>query len=196
MINDKSKDKKKKKHDWELESPFDAAASLEELIDAQPFKEASDERGESVTAGARVPLWLHRRIVKLKELPGSPYEVNSDVYRDCIYAGLQILHMRYGMSPDWDVERKMAAVADATGAGKRIRNQVEELINGLEDLHAEGDEEQAIQRLSDYVMAAKELERNWLRERVFRMLKANRVVREISEGCDDEVQKLLGGKGK
>ncbi len=193
MVNDKDK-KKKKKHDWELESPFDAAATLEELINAQPFKEASDEHGESVTAGARVPLWLHRRIVRLRELAASPYDVNSDVYRDCIYAGLQILHMRYGMGPDWDVERKMAAVADATGAGKRIRNQVEELISGLEELHAAGDEEQAAQRLNDYVVAAKELEGSWLKDRVFRMLKASRVVRDISEGCDEKVQKLLGGK--
>jgi len=190
--NDKGK--KKKRSDWELEAPFDAAASLEELINAQPFKEASDERGESVTAGARVPLWLHRRIVKLKELSGSPYEVNSDVYRDCISLGLQVLHMRYGMGPDWDVERKMAAVADATGAGKRIRSQVEELLSGLEELHAEGDEEQAAQRLSDYVIAAKELESGWLKDRVFRMLKASRVVGDIAEGCDKEVQKLLGGR--
>ena len=194
MINDKSKDKKKKPADWELEAPFDAAATLEELINGQPFKEASDEHGESVTAGARVPLWLHRRIVKLKELPGSPYEVNSDVYRDCISIGLQILHMRYGMGPDWATERKMAAVADATGAGKRIRSQVEELISGLEELHAEGDEGQAAQRLEDYVLAAKELESGWLKDRVFRMLKASRVVRDISEGCGEEVQKLLGGK--
>lgn len=193
-MTEQPKGKKSKPPDWELESPFDAAATLEELINAPPFKEASDERGESVTSGTRIPTWLHRRVVKLREMPGSPYEVNSDVLRDAVYTGLQILHMRYGMSPDWAAERKMAAVADATGAGKRIRSQVEELISGLEELHAEGDEEQAAQRLSDYVIAAKELESGWLKDRVFRMLKASRVVRDISEGCDEDIQKLLGGK--
>jgi len=193
MVEEPNK-KKKKPSDWELEAPLDAAATLEGLINAPPFKEASDEKGESVTSGTRIPTWLHRRVVKLREMPGSPYEVNSDVLRDAVYAGLQILHMRYSMSPDWDVERKMAAVADATGAGKRIRNQVEELISGLEELHAEGDEEQAAQKLNDYVIAAKELEGGWLKDRVFRMLKVSRVVRDISEGCDKEVQKLLGGK--
>lgn len=191
---EQTKGKKSKAHDWELEAPLDAAATLEELINSPPFKEASDERGESVTSGTRIPTWLHRRVVKLREMPGSPYEVNSDVLRDAVYVGLQILHMRYGTSPDWAAERKMAAVADATGAGKRIRSQVEELISGLEELHAEGDEEQAAQRLSDYVVAAKELESGWLKDRVFRMLKTSRVVRDISEGCDEEVQRLLGGK--
>ncbi len=187
-------EEKRKASSWDLEAAFDAAATLEDLISAQPFKEASDDIG-SVTAASRVPTWLHRRVVKLRELAASPYEVNSDVYRDCIYAGLQILHMRYGMTPDWDVERKMAAVADATSAGKRLRAQVEELINGLEDLHAEGDEEQAAQRLSDYVVAAKELESNWLRNRVFRVLKGSRVVREIAEQCPMEVRRMLkGGK--
>lgn len=182
-----------KPSDWELEAPLDMVASLEELISASPFKEASDEHGESVTSGTRIPMWLHRRVVKLREMPGSPYEVNSDVLRDAVYVGLQILHMRYATSPDWNVERKMAAVADATGAGKRVRAQVEELISGLEDLHAEGDEEQAAQRLSDYVMAAKELDIDWLRERVFRMLRASRVVKDVADKCSKEVQKLLGG---
>jgi len=111
-LAEENKEPKTKKSDWELESSFDLAATLEDMINDKPYKEASDESGESVTAGARVPSWLHRRVVKLRELAASPYEVNSDVYRDAIYNGLHVLHMRYGLTAAWSIERQMAAVVD------------------------------------------------------------------------------------
>lgn len=185
--------KKPKPSDWELEAPFDMAASLEDLINTPPFKEASDEKGNSVTAGTRIPMWLHRRVVKLREIPGTPYELNSDVLRDSVYLGLQILHMRYKLSPDWDVERKMAAVTDTTGAIRRLKDQVEELTGGLEELFEDGDIDQAVQRLSDYVLAANELESKWHREKVFKLLKESRVIREIVPSCSPQVQKLISG---
>lgn len=192
---EESGEKRTKKSDWDLESSFDMAAGLEDLINSPPFKEASDEKGESVTSGTRLPLWLHRRIVKIKELPGSPYEVNSDVLRDAAYLGLQILHMRYSLMPEWSVERKMAAAVDASSALKRLRDQVDMLATGVEELFESGDTDQAAQRLSDYVLAAGELENKWHRDRVFRLLSGNKIVREIAQFCPPDVQKIIKGGG-
>lgn len=196
MVEQPAKKPKAKPSDWELESTFDLASTLEDLINAPPFREASDEKGESVTSGTRVPMWLHRRIVKIKEMPGSPYEVNSDVLRDAVHIGLQILHMRYRLSSDWEVERKMAAAIDASGALRRMKGQLEMLVGGLEELHEGGDIDQAAHRLSEYVLAANELENKWHRERLFKLLAANRIVKEIATACPPEVEKLIKKGGK
>lgn len=186
----------KKLSDWELESTFDLASTLEDLINAPPFREASDEKGESVTCGTRLPLWLHRRITKLREMSESPYEVTSDVLRDSVHIGLQILQMRYKMSQDWEVERKMAATVDATGALRRVKTQVDMLISGLEELREGGDIDQAAHRLSEYVIAANELINKWHREKLFRLLGASRAVKEIASACSLDVQRLIKEGGK
>jgi len=192
----KERPKKKKTDDWELEAPLDLETTLEELINSPPFKEASDQHGHSETAGTRIPNWLMRRVHKLVEMPGSPYELASDVLRDAIYNGMRVLHMRFKMSADWDVEAKMAAVVDASGASRRIRGQFEDLETGLEDLCRDGDHNKAAEKLSDYVMAAVELENEWYRGKVFRLIDNSRAVKEVLQYCTGEVQKLIKRGGK
>ncbi len=187
-------DNNKKKSSWDTESALDMGTTLEDMIEEEPFKEASDESGNSVTAGSRVPMWLHRRVVKLRELSNSPYDVNSDVYRDAIYQGLHVLHMRYGLSVDWGVDKQMAAVVDATTAGVRVRNQVEELVKGLDELKSSGEEGLAVESLEKYVAAANELTDNWRRERVLKLLAASRSVREFADSCSVEVRAIIYGR--
>ncbi len=176
---------------WEPEAVIDLAATLQDLIDEPPFKEVSDESGESTTAGTRIPNWLLRRIVKLKELSGSPYDINSDVIRDAIYVGLRVLHLRYRLTPDWEVETKLAATVDAVSAGRRVRSQVEELVSGLSDMHRDGDVDKAVYNLSQYVMAALELESEWHRDKVFSILAESRVVRDLTPQCSEAVRRIL-----
>lgn len=189
-------EKPKKPSDWELEAPFDFAATLNDLIEAPPFKQASDEQGQSVTAGTRVPAWLFRRVMKLAEAVGSPYEIASDVLRDAIYNGLQILYMRHKVSPDWEVEKKLAAVVDATGASKRIRDQFEELVSALEDMYKEGDEKQAADKLTEYVLAATELENEWHRKKLFRLLGGSKIISRVMEMCNKSTKKLIDRGGR
>jgi len=192
-----AKPNKGKSSDWELEAALDLSVTLEDLISAPAFRDASDEHGHSVTAGTRIPQWLHRRVVKLREMGGSPYELNSDVLRDALYLGLQILHMRYKVGEDWDVEKKMAAILDATGASRRIKEHVDEMVTGLEELTRGGDEEQAARRLTEYVYAAAALTNEWYRTKLFRLLQDSRVVRDVAKLCDKAVQRLiLERKGK
>lgn len=193
MPDNRKKDKPRT--EWEPEEVMDLAATLQELIDEPPFKEVSDEGG-STTAGARIPNWLLRRIIRLKELKGSPYDINSDVIRDAIYIGLRVLHLRYGMTSDWEVETKLAAAVDAVSAGKRVRRQVEELVAGLDDMYRDGDLDKAAHNLAEYVMAAVDLDSIWHRDKVFQILAENRSISEIAKKCPTGVQKILEVEAK
>lgn len=188
--------KTEKPPDWQVEEPLDLEATLEELIAAPPFKQASDEHGHSATAATRIPFWLNRRVTALKEMSGSPFELTSDVLRDAIYLGMRVLHMRYKMSPDWDVETKLAAVIEATGASRRIRLQIEELVTGIDEMYRDGDTDKAAESLTDYIMAAVDLEGRWHKAKVFNYLRESRVVRDVVRYCKSDVQKLLDSGGE
>ncbi len=188
--------KREKADDWEVEAPLDLAATLEELIGSPPFKEVSDEHGHSATAGTRIPFWLDRRVKLLKEMHGSPYELVSDVLRDAIFLGMRVLAMRHRMSPDWEVETKLAQVIDATGASRRIRNQVEELVQGIDEMFRDNDVQRAAENLTDYVLAAVDLENEWHKKKVFDILNSSRIVKDVVQYCPRETQKLLEQGGK
>ena len=188
--------KKKGKDDWELEKPLDLAASLQELIDSPPFKEASDQYGHSATAGTRIPFWLERRLRIIVEMPGSPYGLMSDVFRDCVFLGARIIHMRHSSSKDWDVERRMAATIDAVSEARRIRKQFEDLVAGLDEMHRDGDIDKASEHLTDFVLAAVDMENEWHKEKVFKLLQDNRIVKDMVPFCPEEVGKLISQGGK
>jgi len=176
---------------WEPEEAIDYAATLKDLIAEPPFKEVSGEGSESSTAAARIPMWLLRRIIKLKELSGSPYELNSDVIRDAIYIGLRVLHLRYKLTADWEVETKLAAAVDAVSAGRRVRQQVTELIAGLDEMVRDGDMDKAAKNLTEYMLAAVELESDWHKNKVFKLLAESRVISEVATHCAEGIRKML-----
>lgn len=188
--------KKRSGVDWDPEKAFDAGATLEELINAPPFREVSDEHGHSATAGSRIPFWLQRRFRKMVEMKGSPYDLISDVLRDALFIGGRVLSIRYSMSTEWDVETKMAAAVDATTLSRRIRGQVEELVRGLDDMVKDSDTSKAAEHLTDYVLAAIELDNDWHREKLFTLLNGNRTVKDLVKHCQPEIQKLLEQGGK
>jgi len=184
-----SKPRKKQKPQWELEAPFDYPASLEELLESPPFTEAGGS--DSSTAGTRIPKWLFRRVQKLIEMSGTPYELASDVYRDAIYLGLRIIHMRHKTARDWSIETKMAAIVSETDVMKRIRSQVDGLSSGLDNLMKEDEPEKAAEKLGEYVSAAIELENDWVRGRLFKMLRESKVVTEVALNCTQEIRKVI-----
>ncbi len=176
---------------WELEGSFDRITSIEELVNAPPFREASDDRGQSVTQAARIPTWLYRRIILLKESKKSPYMLNSDVVRDAIFAGLRIINMRYQATPDWSVEQKMSEVVDTAAWSKRIKEQFTQLESSLGDLYSEGDEEKAAEKLTEYILYAAELTNEWHKSRVFRLLTRSAIVRDLFNYCAGAAKLLL-----
>ena len=179
---------RKRKSDWELEASFDRVLSLEELINLAPFKEASDSIGSSHVAGSRVPTWLHRRIIYLTEMKGTPYHIQSDVVRDAIYVGMKVISQRYKLSPDWGVEARMAKAIDKVGVVKRIRSQVYELAQGLEEMVSNKDAKQAIDGLEDYLAPVLELEDEWHRNKIIQNLMDIKTTRELLDKCSDETR--------
>lgn len=182
---------KDKKSDWDLEHQFDLATTLGDLIDSPPFREASGDTGESVTAGTRIPTWMYRRINKFKETIGSPYEVVSDVLRDAIYIGLRVLSMRYSTNPDWAVESKMASIVDDASKLRRLKSKFSELMEGLESLWEDGDEGIAIEGLTSFINAALEYETPWYRQKLFSLLGGNKLAQEILKKCSPEVRSAI-----
>jgi hypothetical protein len=184
-----AKKSKSDKSKWDLEAPFDQPASLEELLDATPFTDAGGS--DSTTAGTRIPKWLFRRVMKLAEASGTPYELASDVYRDAIFIGLRVIYMRYKTTHDWSVETKMAAVVSETDVMRRIRSQVDGLASGLDNLMKEGEPEKAAEKLNDYVSAAIELEDEWSRSRLFKMLRENKVINNVAAYCSEDIRMII-----
>lgn len=185
-------DKQKRgKSNWELEQSFDRAVTLAELIESPPFKDTSDSSGVSHVAGTRVPTWIHRRVSYLSEMKGTPYHIHSDVLRDAIYIGLRVLSMRYKLSPEWDVEARMARAVDKVGTVKRIRSQIKELSAGLEEMTSNRDIKQAIEGLEDFVIPVLELDDQWYRRKIIELIMDNRVIRDVLSKCSDKVQSAV-----
>lgn len=195
-MSQKSSDSPKKPgkpSDWDLESPFDTIVSLEELINMPPFKAASDASGGTATAGARVPMWLERKVIYLIELRGSPYMLKSDVYRDAIYIGLRVLNMRYKSDPDWATEAKMARAIDRANLITRIKTQIRQFSSPVAELWAAGDEDQAIGLFEEFIAASIEITDDWHRSKQMQLIKAEHLLREIAERCSPETKKAVFG---
>jgi len=189
-------DKKPKKPvpgDWNLESSYDVPATIEELINLAPFKEASDTKGGSYTAAARVPTWLERKIVWFIEMKGSPYQIKSDVVRDMLYLGARVLHARYRGNPDFATEAKMSEAVGHVGVSARIREQINQLTRGLGDLWSEGDEKQAVEGLEQYVAATAEMQDEWQKSKIIQYIRSDALLKQIAESCSVEVRKAIFG---
>ena len=185
--------KPKKIDDWDLESPFDTIVSLEELINMPPFKAASDSTGGTATAGARIPIWLERKVIHLTEIRGSPYHLKSDVFRDAIYIGLRVLNMRYKSDPDWATEAKMARVIDKANLITRIRSQINQIAAPIEQLWSGGDEEQAISTFEEFIASTTEIADEWHRGKQLQLIRNNHLLREVAERCSVEARKAVFG---
>ncbi len=188
------KEIKDPREQWELEEALDYDATLEEMVNSPPFKKASDEKGHSVTAGTRLPMWLVRRAQKLKEMSNSPYEIISDVYRDAMYLGLWVLSIRFRYIEDWRVEARMASAISAAGVARHVREQVQDLSDGLEDLEKEDDHKMAVSRLQEYVRATMELNSAWRQQRICKLLRENKTVMKLVDDCELDVKKYIADK--
>jgi len=183
----------KKATDWNLESPYDTPSTIQDLIDLSPFKDASDTKGGSYVANARVPTWLERKIIWFTEMKGSPYQLRGDVVRDAIYLGMRVLHARYKGNPDWATEAKMTEAVGHVGVITRIKEQVNQLARGMGDLWNEGDEKQAIEGMEKFVGAVVEMQDDWQKMKIVQYLKSDRLLKQIIEECSPEVKRAVFG---
>lgn len=173
---------------WQLEE--DTVVKIEDLVNASVFNQAADENGESANLGIRVPAWMGRRITKIREMPGSPYQINGDVARDALWLGLQILQLRY-KTRDWDIEKKLAKVIDATGELDRINSNVNEFSKNLEKLKASDDAELAILNLEAYLKSVDTMEDAWRKRTTIKLLKRKGIVLELITHCDRSSREMM-----
>lgn len=175
---------------WNLEESL-APVTIDDLVNSPPFRQASDDKGISITVGTRIPTWLHREIIKIKELPGSPYGILSDVLRDAVYIGLHVINIRYKLSPDWDVKRKMAAVIDSSSSLARLHSQINMLVDGLEGLIEHDDYLKAANQLTSYIEAVEELEDSWQKEKIIHIMGKDKVVKSVLVHCEPRIRKVV-----
>ena len=173
---------------WALEE--DIHLTLENLIDEEPFNTTSDDTGESVSIGTRVPSTMYRRLVEIREIPGGPYQINSDVMRDAIYLGLRILQLRY-KKKDWQIDRKLSTVIDASGAFDRINAQVSDLCKNLEKLKSAEDVEHAVIHLDDFLKEVSNLSENWRKATFIKVLKKRGIVTDLLPQCSTTAREVL-----
>lgn len=172
---------------WETEEPYESL-SIEELVGRPPFRESRDDLG-SATVGARIPQWLSRKIMKLIEMQGSPYELKSDVVRDALYIGMQVLRLRYGYK--WEAEAKLTDVVDTVGELDRMEQRFAELISGLDKLVNSGDTAKAVSLLTEYVLAVSTIEDPWRKMRSIQQLRGSRVVGDLMKHCSDRIRSII-----
>jgi len=176
------------KDPWALEE--DIRLTIEDLINEEPFNITSDDSGESVSVGTRVPSTMYRRLVEIRETPGGPYQINSDVMRDAIYLGLRILQIRY-KKKDWEIDRKLAAVIDASGAFDRINSQVSDLCKNLEKLKASEDMEHAVAHLDEFLREVSNFSEDWRKKTFIKVLKKRGIVTELVSQCSTISREVL-----
>lgn len=178
---------------WDTtEVAFEDVVTLEQLVLRTPFRKSKDEHGHSITAAARVPESVERKVVELREMTGSPYQLNSDVVRDAIYLGLQILHIRYKKAEEWAVIRELADISGALSEAQRTKDSVRDLIADLSSMMEEGDPEKAAEYLTRYTFAASGLNDPWRKEKIISTLRSSSVVTSLLRHCPPEMKEILG----
>lgn len=179
---------------WETESKFDSIATLEELVNMAPFKEASDSKGGSETIGVRIPSWLARKVMHLLEIRGSPYGLKSDVARDAMYIGLRVLNMRYKSDPDWAIEAKLARVIDDANALSRIKQKTRQFEQSLKEFWDNGDESQAVEYMEHYVAAVVETQDDYQRTKTLQFIRESMFLRNVVDRCNIGVRNAVYGR--
>lgn len=187
----KKKERPRGNDAYETEDPFSEDITLEQLLSRKPFKEGKDEHGHSIQVSVRVPEWFGRKVAKIMELPGSPYELRTDFYRDAVMIGSQVIALRVKRVEDWAADNKMAQIADAAHEGMRIRNRIVHLTQAMAAMVKDDDMEEAANLLEQYIYAAHDLQLDWARKRTIRDLAAERTVMEVLRHCSAEAQEIF-----
>jgi len=178
-------------NDWRLETQELDSLTVEDLVNASPFKcEPEEGEGPRPTLGARVPRWMERELRVIRERTGSPYQTSSDIVLDCIYIGLKILHLRF-KSRDWYAEHKMEVLAEDIGFLERTNMRIDKLNNGLEALIRNGYPDRAMDQLRKFISTATDINDDWHRSVVMSKLANLSNVRSLLMKSDPAMMKMV-----
>jgi uncharacterized membrane protein YheB (UPF0754 family) len=160
-------------------------SSVRELVEARPYGQAQDSKGHSTLLAARFPNTILRWTTELKEAAGSDYHTNSDLIRDAVWLGLQIISLRAKECTRWHVQARIAQATSRVAQHAAIYSEVNTIVENLETLCQAGDIRTAEDDLKEYLLAFSSHPealkyRNSLREQLL----GNRVVRHLLDTLD------------
>ena len=87
----------------------------------------------------------------------------------------------------------MTEAVGQVGVLARVKEQVNQLARGLEDLWSEGDEAQAIEGMEKFIGAAVEMEDDWRKSKTLQYVRNNRMLKQIAGRCSEEVKRAVFG---
>ena len=122
---------------------------LSKLTGLKPYQQSEDKKGHDAQLGARFPKEIARRVSKIKEQ--GPYVTNSDVVRDAVYIGIQILSLRYEKDDEWQAEMMSRKMMTDVEWDTGVYEAEERYINNLDRLCKNNDSDHAAQRLQERV---------------------------------------------
>ena len=133
---------------WATDSPgLSLTDTLDKLTSMTPFKRSEDRKGHSVPLGSRFPKEIARWVTKVKEQ--GQYQTTSDVIRDAVWLGLQILSLRYEKDPLWQTLLQLIEMGNDTAWEAKAYDDEEVFVSSLEKLCANGDEQHAIELVDE-----------------------------------------------
>lgn len=145
-----------KSTDWSLEAP-ELGISLNDpisvLVGKKPYKTTQDKHGHDVFLGAKFPKTFLRTVAKIRNVPGSPYEINADVVRDAIHLGLIIILMRCQDNSDWNQIAALASISSRMAELAEMASRISEVVESVESLCSAGWTQRAKADISDLVKA-------------------------------------------
>ena len=150
----KERDKRRKEEEradtWRTDSfSLEPEDPIQKLIALKPFRRSEDKRGHAVFLGAWFSKEIGRDIGKVKEL--GPYETNSDVIRDAVYRGIQVLRLAYEKDEGWKSEMLLTRMVNEAAYESKIYKQEEDFVSALDRLVKNGDKEYASQLVQERV---------------------------------------------
>ena len=126
---------------------LDPSDPISKLMCLRPFKRTEDKKGHGFFLGAWFPKETSRIVEKVKE--AGPYETNSDVVRDAVYRGLQVLLLAYEHDEGWQAEMLLAKMVNDTDWESRIYKQEEDFVAALDRLVKNDDNDYATQLVQE-----------------------------------------------
>jgi len=135
---------------WQVDSfELTPKDTLDKLMSLKPYKQAQDKKGHGVFFGAWFPKDAGRRVEKIRE--EGPYVTTSDVIRDAIYLGLQILSLRYEKDDAWQADMLLTKMANDAEWEARVYDEEESFASSLDKLCRNGDKDYAAQLLRERI---------------------------------------------
>jgi len=182
--------------EWELEGDIDYANEMMRLIKSKPYKETRDEFGISAVVSARMPTDFMRYIAKLKENKGMGYEVNSDVIRDALFIGLQLLLVRAKQNPDIETRARIYESINDARSIESLQSEVAVLSRALKTFINLRESKTAVQKLVSVVNAAMGCEDGWNKIMYLKLIGRDPVCKEVLKQCPKYIQSIVEEAGK